>query len=101
AIVVGKNGWHVARDVGAEGDPSRIGSWLHDREHRIDDLVDRHRFERELDLVELDVGELRQIVEEPAQPFRVAKRDLEETPRVLALLERATEQRLEIALDRR
>ena len=99
--MVGKNGWHVARDVGAEGDPSRIGSWLHDREHRIDDLVDRHRLERELHLVELDVRQIREVVEQPAKAFRVAEGDLEKAPRVLALLERAAEQRLEIALDRR
>src|SRR3989338_540150 len=55
----------------------------------------------ERDAAELDVGEVGEVVEQPPEPLGVAEHDLEEAPRVVPFLERAAEQRLEVAVDRR
>ena len=93
------DGGQVARDLRRERDAPGVRPRLDDRQHRVDHRVERDGLERQLHLVELDVRQVGEVVEQAAEALGVAERDLEEAPRVLALLQRAAEQRLEVTLD--
>ena len=86
--------------VGHQADPAGGGLGIHDIDHLGHHFGHPHRGQPQRDLAELDVRQIGQVVEQPAQPLGVTEGDLQEALGVLSLLQRAGQQRLEIALDR-
>ena len=98
-VVIGGDGDQARRHGAGEPDASARRPRPDDGHHRVDDLVERGRRQRQRDPPELDVRQLGEVADEAPEPLGVAKDDLEEFPRVLRLFERPLEQGLEIAVN--
>src|SRR5216683_1886311 len=85
--------------IGGERDAAGVRPWPDDGEHRFHHVVHARGLDLQDHATQLDVGEIGEIVEQAAEPLGVAEDDLEEAARVLAVFERAAQQRLQIALD--
>ena len=75
------------------------GLALEHRRHPGDHVTQVEPHRRQRDAAALDVGELQQVVDEPVQPLGVRAGHLEEPPRVRVIVERAVQERLQVALD--
>src|SRR5205809_683412 len=81
-VVVGVHAEVGRLDVRDEPDTAGLGLGPHDVEHRAEHVAEAHRPSPQRHLAELDVGEVGEVVEQPAEPLRVTEGDLEEPPRV-------------------
>src|SRR5438445_436634 len=81
AVVVGVHAEVGRLDVRDEPDTAGLGLGPHDVEHRAEHVADADRPSPQRHLAELDVGEVGEVVEQPAEPLRVTEGDREEPPR--------------------